>query len=117
MKEGLTMSEQKSGSGLEPNVAGFLCYLLWWVTGIVFLVIEKDDKTVRFHAWQSIITFGAVSILQIIFSFIPFIGWILGLILWIASVILWIVLMAKTYQGQLYKLPVAGNIAAKQAGL
>ena len=111
------MSEQKSGSGLEPNVAGFLCYLLWWVTGIVFLVIEKDDKTVRFHAWQSIITFGAVSILQIIFSFIPFIGWILGLILWIASVILWIVLMAKTYQGQLYKLPVAGNIAAKQAGL
>jgi uncharacterized membrane protein len=111
------MSEQKSGSGLEPNVAGFLCYLLWWITGIVFLVIEKDDKTVRFHAWQSIITFGAISILQIILNFIPVIGWIIGLILWIASVILWIILMVKAYQGELYKLPVIGDIAAKQAGV
>jgi len=111
------MSEQKSGSGLEPNVAGFLCYLLWWLTGIVFIVIEKDDKTVRFHAWQSIFTFGAISILQIILNFIPVVGWIIGLILWIGSVILWIVLMAKAYQGQLYKLPVVGDIAAKQAGL
>jgi uncharacterized membrane protein len=111
------MSEQKSGSGLEPNVAGFLCYLLWWLTGIVFIIIEKDDKTVRFHAWQSIFTFGAISILQIILNFIPFVGWIIGLILWIGSVILWIVLMAKAYQGQLYKLPVVGDIAAKQAGL
>ncbi len=63
------MSEQqtnKTSSGMQQNVAGLLCYLFWWVTGIIFLIIEKDNKFVRFHAWQSIFTFAAVY-----FSFAP----------------------------------------------
>ncbi len=104
----------KTSTGLQQNVAGLLCYLAWWVTGIVFLVIEKENKFVRFHAWQSIFTFGPITILQIILSFIPF-GFVIGIIVWILSVILWIVCMLRAYQGQLFKLPIAGNIAGNQS--
>ena len=69
----------KTSTGMQPNVAGLLCYLVGFVTGIVFLIIEKENKFVRFHAMQSIIVFGGLFVLQIILSFIPFIGWIIGL--------------------------------------
>jgi uncharacterized membrane protein len=110
------MSEtKKTGSGLEQNIAGLLCYVLGWVTGIIFLVIEKDNRFVRFHAVQSIVVFGAISILQVILWIIPIIGWIIGMLLSIVTFILWIFLMYKAYQGQTYKLPIAGNIAEKNS--
>jgi len=104
----------KTTSGMQPNVAGLLCYLFWWVTGIVFLIIEKENKFVRFHAWQSIFIFVVITIIQIILAFIPIIGWILGIVIWILSVILWIVLMYNAYQGKMLKLPIAGNLAENQ---
>jgi uncharacterized membrane protein len=111
------MSEQpvnKTDSGLQQNVAGLLCYLLGWVTGIIFLVIEKKNKFVRFHAVQSIVVFGAYTVIAIILNLIPFIGWVINMLLGIAAFILWIILMFKAYQGQMYKLPVAGSIAENQ---
>lgn len=111
------MSEQNNsptGSGLQPNVAGLLCYLGGWITGIIFLVIEKENKFVRFHAVQSIIVFGVYTVLAIILGFIPIVGWILGIVFGIIFFILWIVLMMKAYNGQLYKLPIVGNIAENQ---
>ena len=111
------MSEQpvnKTNSGLQQNFAGLLCYVLGWITGIIFLIIEKENKFVRFHAVQSIVVFGAYTIISIVLGWIPFIGWIIDTILGIAAFILWIVLMIKAYQGQMYKLPVAGDIAEKQ---
>jgi uncharacterized membrane protein len=110
------MSEpkEKTSMGLEQNVAGLLCYVLGWVTGIIFFVLEKDNKFVRFHAMQSIIVFGAITVVDIILRFIPFIGWVLSWLLSILALILWIVLMVKAYRGEKYKLPVAGNIAEKQ---
>jgi len=111
------MSEQpvnKTDSGLQQNVAGLLCYLLGWVTGIIFLVIEKKNKFVRFHAVQSIVVFGAYTVIAIILNLIPFIGWVINMLLGIATFILWIILMFKAYQGQMYKLPVAGSIAENQ---
>jgi uncharacterized membrane protein len=110
-----TPDSNKTSTGLQQNVAGLLCYLLGWVTGIIFLILEKENKFVRFHAIQSIVVFGAYTIIVMIFTWIPYIGWI---ILWIAGVvafILWIVLMVKAYQGQMYKIPIAGDIAANQA--
>jgi uncharacterized membrane protein len=109
-----TPEANKTSSGMQENVSGLICYLGWWITGIIFLVIEKENKFVRFHAWQSIFVFAAITIIQIILSFIPFIGWILGIIVWIISVILWIVCMMQAYQGKLFKLPIVGNIAANQ---
>ncbi len=106
-----TPVSDKTSSGIQPNTAGLLCYLLWWVTGIIFLVIEKENKVVRFHAWQSIFTFGLITVIQIILTFIPIVGWILGIIIWILSVVLWAVLMVNAYQGKKIKLPIAGNLA------
>ena len=104
-------SLSSDGTGI---IAGLLCYVLGWITGIVFLLVEKDNKFVRFHAWQSIITFGFVSVASFILNFIPLIGTVLGIVLSVVSVIIWVVLMIKAYQGQMYKLPVAGDIAEKQ---
>jgi uncharacterized membrane protein len=104
----------KTDTGLQENVAGLLCYVLGWITGIIFLIIEKQNKFVRFHAVQSIVVFGAYTILSIIFNWIPFVGWVLNTILGIAAFILWVVLMYKAYKGLKYKLPVAGDIAENQ---
>jgi uncharacterized membrane protein len=106
----------KTNSGIEPNLAGLLCYAVWWITGIIFLLIEKENKFIRFHAIQSIFTFGAISIIQIILGFIPVVGWILGVIVWVAAFILWILLMYQAYQGKMFKLPIVGDIAEKQSG-
>jgi len=105
---------EKTSTGLEANVAGLLCYVLGWITGLVFILIEKENKFVRFHAMQSIIVFGAITVASIIFNLIPFIGWFLGVLLSILALVLWIILMIKAYQGDKYKLPWAGELAEKQ---
>jgi len=105
---------KKSSTGLDENVAGALCYLGWWVTGIVFLVIEKDSKIVKFHAWQSIISFAAITILSVVIGVIPVIR-LLGGLVWLAGVILWAFLMYKAFKGEQFKLPFVGDLAEKQA--
>lgn len=105
----------KTSTGIRPNVAALLSYLLWFITGIIFYLIEKDNKFVRFHAMQSIVIFGAIFVLQIILSLIPFVGWLLMPVVGIVSLVLWIILMIKAYKGETFKLPVAGEIAEKQA--
>jgi len=87
--------------------------LAGWITGIVFLIIEKECKFVHFHAWQSIFTLGAAAIIQIILGFIPIIGWIIGIFVWIGSIILWVVCIMKAYQRKIFKLPISGNLAEK----
>ena len=111
----------KSSTGLDENVAGLLSYLLGWITGIIFFVLEKDSKFVKFHAMQSIIFFAAVTVVVIvlgIFTFIPYIGFIFGVVAWLVDIfafIMWIILMIKAYQHQMFKLPVAGPMAEKYA--
>jgi uncharacterized membrane protein len=85
------------------------------VTGIIFLLLEKENKFVRFHAIQSIVVFGAYTVVSIILGFIPIIGWIINVLLGIAAFIFWIVLMVKAYRGQMHKLPVAGDIAERNS--
>lgn len=117
----------KCSSGIEPNVAALLSYLAGWITGLIFFLIETKNKFVRFHAMQSIIVFGAITAASIILSvlvsiliiarlyFMLPLFQILGTCLWLAGLILWIVLMIKAYQGEYFKLPIAGDIAEKQA--
>jgi len=102
----------KTSSGLEENVAGLLCYVGLWVSGLIFLLLEPKNKFVRFHAAQSIIVFGFLNVVSVFFFWIPFIGWLAGGL----AIALWIVLMVRAYQGVLYKLPVAGDIADSLAG-
>ncbi len=107
---------EKTSIGLSENVAGLLCYVLGWVSGIAFFLIEPDNKFVRFHAIQSIIVFGILNIASFILAWIPFIGAFFAWIIGVLSFILWIVLMIKAYQGTRYKVPWAGNLAEKRAG-
>lgn len=66
--EGATKPEAESSTGLSANVAGLLCYVAGWITGIVFVVLEKKSIFVKFHAWQSIITFGVLTGALIVFN-------------------------------------------------
>jgi len=103
----------KTSTGLPENVAGLLCYIVGWVSGIIFLLIEPENKFVRYHAMQSIIVFGILNGIWIIFFWIPFIGAVIAWIAGVVGFILWVVLMFKAYQGERYKLPWAGNLAEK----
>ena len=125
--------KEKSSMNLDENVASALCYVLTWVTGIIFFVLEKDNKTVRFHAMQSILTFLPLTILGYIFQGIlgvsyatntyygytygvptlsPF--YYVGVLIYFVIFILWLFLMYKAYQGEKFKLPFVGDIAENQ---
>jgi len=95
--------KEESSTGLEENVAAFFCYLLGFVTGIVFLVVEKKSSFVKFHAKQSTITFLIVLAL----SWIPAIGFVFSIL----GIFLWLLLMIKALQGKRYLLPIVGKIA------
>ena len=103
----------KTSSGMTQNLAGLLCYLAGWITGLVFFLIEKENRFVRFHAMQSMITFGGLQVLFLALSFVPVLGWLVMMGLWLVAFILWIVLMVKAYQGEMFKLPVIGDLAEK----
>ncbi|MGI2335084.1 MAG: DUF4870 domain-containing protein [Dehalogenimonas sp.] len=100
--------------GLEPNVAALLCYLFGWVTGIIFFILEKDNKYVRFHALQSIIVFGVLSVAGAVLGGMPFFGKLFEAGVGIITLVFWIILMVKAYQGEKYKMPWAGDFAEKQ---
>ena len=104
---------EKTSTGLAENVAGLLCYVLGWISGLVFVLIEQENKFVRFHAVQSIYVFGVINLAIIILGWIPFIGTALAWIISVIGLVLWIVLMIKAYQGVKYKLPWAGDLAEK----
>jgi len=126
----------KTSMNMEENIESLLTYALTWVTGIVFLVLEKDNKNVRFHAFQSIFTFLPLTILTYILTwigtpkvtytsaygypiptyddslvFVSWIGWAVGVVVFL----LWLFLMYKAYQGEKFKLPIVGDLAEKQA--
>ncbi len=105
----------KTSTGTQPNVAALLCYLVGWITGLIFYLIEKDNKYVRFHAFQSIVVFGALSALSFVLMFVPVVGWSLIPLVSVVELIAWIVLMVKAYQGEQFKLPIAGDMAEKNA--
>ncbi len=102
-------------TGIKPNVAALLAYLLGFITGLIFLLIEKKNKFVRFHAMQSIVVFGVIFVTQWIIALVPVFGVIASGLLSILGVVLWVVLMVKAYQGEQYKLPWAGEIAEKNS--
>lgn len=108
-------NSEKTSSGLKVNVAALLCYAFGWISGLILYLTEKENKLVRFHAFQSIVVFGAATVLQVFLVAVPVIGWILLPLFYLAELGLWIFLMIKAYQGEKIKLPVAGDLAEKNA--
>jgi uncharacterized membrane protein len=107
--------EAESSTGLSANVAGLLCYVLGWITGIIFIVLEKKSTFVRFHAWQSIMTFGVLTVAQLVLGWIPFVGWILSILIGILMFVLWLILIIQAGTGKMWKVPGAGDWAERQA--
>ena len=111
------ITEKKETSlGLDENIESALCYVLGFITGILFLVMEKDNKFIKFHAVQSIATFLPLWAITLVLSW----GWMFGLwmispLIWLLSFILWLILIMKAFQGEKFKLPIVGEIAEKQA--
>ena len=104
---------EKTSTGLDANLAAALSYLVGFVTGIAFLIVEKDNRFVRFHAMQSTIVFAGIVALDILVQIVPLLGALVVLFLIIpASAVIWLVLMFKAYQGEEFKLPIVGQIAA-----
>ena len=112
-------------TGMTENVAGLLCYVLGWVTGLIFFLVDKRPY-VRFHAAQSIVVFGGLQIIQIILGFgFGFLfggvgafsfGYLLFRLISLLSLVLWILLMVKAYQGHRFRVPVAADIADRLFG-
>lgn len=110
-------ASSETSTGLLPNIASFLCYLGWWISGIVFFVLEQKNQTVRFNAAQSIITFGSLTILASILGLMPVVGHAFSVILWIFGFVLWVFLMFKSYNGETVRLSWVADIAEKMAGV
>ncbi len=101
----------KTSTGMQPNMEALLCYVFGFITGIVFYLVEKENKFVRFHAMQSIVVFGGLFVIGFIVMLIP----LVNLVFWAVEAVLWILLMVKAYQGEKFKLPLAGDIAEKNS--
>jgi uncharacterized membrane protein len=105
-----------SSEGLAENVAGLLCYVLGWVSGLVFLLIDKRPW-VKFHAAQSIAVFGGLTVIRIGLLFMShFLGWAIFGLIGLVSLVLWIFLMVKAYQHETVRIPIAADIADSLAG-
>lgn len=113
---------------MQDNVASALCYLFGLITGILFLALApyNQNRTIRFHAFQSIFMNVAIFVLMIVFFIvsivlhvIPVLGTIVSLLLyfvyWIGIVFLWLFMMWKAYNNEKFVLPIIGPLAEKQA--
>jgi len=124
----------KSSTGLDENIAALLSYIFGWVSGLVFFLIEKDSKLVRFHAMQSILLNVCIGVLAIALWIVSIVliliaaqladvmGTVVGLLatlFWLIFsailLIVFILCLVRAYQGKFFKLPVIGNLAEKFA--
>jgi uncharacterized membrane protein len=112
-----------TATGLAQNMEGALAYLLGPITGILLLVVEKDNRFVRFHAMQSTIlglVWIVVSYALQLFLYVPVLGWLVGLltalVLGLGGLLLWLYLMWQAFNGKEWEVPVVGAFARKQLG-
>jgi len=114
------MSDGKCVFGLEEKMASLVAYAGFWVTGIIILVMEKDNKTVRFHALQSTILFAAINVVFVVLGFligwIPVVGGLVLSVLGLCATASWLFLMYMAYMGKKFKIPVLGDVCEAQIG-
>lgn len=103
-----------SSTGLNSNVAAALAYLFGCISGIGFLIVERKDRYVRFHAMQSTLVFLGVLVAALILGSLPLVGWLLNAMFSVAVALMWLVLMFKAFTGQRFKLPYVGEVAERQ---
>jgi uncharacterized membrane protein len=103
-----------TSSGLDANLLAACAYAAGWVSGLALLFFDQHNRFVKFHALQSVIVFGTLSLTWMIALSIPFLGWIVAfLLIPPASAVLWILLMYKAYLGERFMVPGAGELAER----
>jgi uncharacterized membrane protein len=106
---------ERTSTGLTANVAAAASYFLGFVTGIMFLIFERENRFVRFHAMQSTFVFVAIVVIDVLLQMLPILGALLVIFVVIpASAVLWLILIFKAYQGEEFSLPVVGPMAAER---
>ena len=122
----------KSSTGLDENIAALLSYIFGWLSGLIFFLIEKDSRLVRFHAMQSLLLNISLVVIAIVLwvvwivmffiggaigdlvgTLFGLIGTLLWVVFWIGILVAWIICLVKAFQGQYFKLPIIGNFAEK----
>jgi uncharacterized membrane protein len=116
-----------TSTGVEPRLAAVLSYTAWWLSGLVFLIIEQQHRGVRFHAAQSIVLFGGLSALIALLS-VASVGMLVVSAaafqaarfvvsaVWIAAVVIWLLLMFRTFKGETWRVPIVADLAEKLVG-
>lgn len=97
--------------GLDENIAGLICYVFTFVSGIIMLLVEKENEFVRFHAMQSTILFGSYFIASMILGFIPIIGLLISILMVPVAIVIVVILGYQAYKGKKFKFPIVGNMA------
>lgn len=108
---GPSPNAQVTSTGLDENVAALLAYSLGFVTGLIFILLEKSSRFVRFHAMQSLVTFLAFFVAHVAADLIPFLDRILRPLVDLFAIAIWVVCMVKAYQQEMFRLPIAAEIA------
>jgi uncharacterized membrane protein len=114
---GGTVAAPSAGTaGLTDNIAGMLAYVTI-IPAIVFLLLEPYNRNrfIRFHSFQCIFLCIVLVVIHVVLLAVPIIGWAISIFVDLGSLVLWIVLLMKAYQGQMFKVPVIGDLAEKQA--
>lgn len=117
---------EPTSTGVDARLASVLCYAGWWVTGLVFLFAERRHSNVRFHAAQSLVVFGALSVVLFLCGGASAVAFFIaaptfqilqsiGNAVWLAAVLLWVFLLLKTWQGETWRVPIASDLAARIA--
>ena len=113
-----------TSTGVEPRLSVLLCYSAWWISGLIFLIIEQQHRAVRFHAAQSVVLFGGLSLVigmlsagsvgMLVVSAAAFqAARLLVYLVWIGAVAIWMLLMLKTFQGETWRVPFASDLATR----
>ena len=103
----------RSSLNMSENIAALIAYLFGWISGLIIFLLEKDSRFVRFHALQSLVFFGGMSLILGILIRIPLIGRVFALAGFILSLVYWVIGMVNAYRGELYRFPIAGDFAAR----
>jgi uncharacterized membrane protein len=115
-----------TSTGVDARLSSMLCYAGWWVTGLVFLFAERRHAEVRFHAAQSLVIFGLLTVAMLLCGVASAVAFVVattlfqmvqavGYAIWFVAVLLWLFLLMKTWRGEMWRVPIAGDLAMKIA--
>jgi uncharacterized membrane protein len=114
--------QQPAASGVDKKTGAFLAYLLWWVTGLIMLFVGKGDPDIKYHAAQSVVFFGGVSVIRVILGIIggfaiPGAIFAISGLIQLFAIVIWIICLVKAWSGggARFQIPLFGGVVTPYA--